>query len=256
MKSSIFLSLLCILLLVSCSKSNSFSDCGLSGYSLDSLLSDGGSQYDVAAYLYRNPDFLQNSPRSFRDGGRLTYETSSDGCFRVYSMELPGCYPDIESILQYGDSEYDSLLILDEMEDKGRVWKIGMNDSDPKTIYLPVSFQTFCCGGEYLSACIRSYSINNDETGFSIQQAPLFKTKSGKLLDSIEVDWNDDCGERSSNNVFCIALDNLENTREVYIQVIDADTGEALDKAIVYRWDGSFFKYVGIVPKKIENFPE
>jgi hypothetical protein len=256
MKSSISLPFLCIVLLLSCSKSNTSSDRSLSGYTLDRLLSEGGSHYDVAAYLYRNPEFLQNTPRSFRDGGRLSYETSADGCFRVYSMELPGCYPDIENILQYGPSKYEPVLLLDELEDKGRVWEIGMNDSASKKIYLPVSFQHFCCGGEYLSACIRSFSIIYDETGFSIQQEPLFKTKSGKLLDSIEVDWDDDCGERSSNNVFRIALDNPENTREVYIQIIDAATGEALDKAIVYRWDGSFFNYAGIIPKRIENFSE
>lgn len=229
----------------------------LSGNSLDSILMEGGNHYDIASQLFRNPDFLSESPRSFRDGGRLTYETSSDGCFRVYTMELAGRYPEVENLIQYGDSKYDPLLLLDEMAFMGRVDKIGMKKDGKRTIYLPITFQYFCCSGEYISANICSYSsVKESYGGASVLSEPVLKTKNGTLLETIEVDWNDNCGEVSSCNVFCIELDSVDNTNEIYIQVVDADTGKALDKALVYRWDGTFYTYSGIIPKRIATTAE
>ena len=254
MKHLIFIIVVGTALFSSCADDGSSSVVNISGVSLDSILMDGGNHYDVASQLFRNPDFLSESPRSFRDGGRLTYETSSDGCFRVYSMELAGHYPEVENLIQYGDSKYDPLLLLEEMAFMGRVDKIGMKKDGKRTIYLPITFQYFCCGGEYISANICSYSsVKESYGGASVQSEPVLKTKNGSLLDTIEVDWNDNCGEVSSCNVFCIELDSVDNTNEIYIQVVDADTGKALDKALVYRWDGTFYTYSGIIPKRIEN---
>ncbi len=257
MKSSVLFLFVLVMLFSSCTgQRSSLSDSPLTAYQLDSLLGEGGNHYDVASLLYRNPDFFYNSPRSFREGGRLSYDTSLDGQFRVYSIELQGNYPFIDNIIQCGDSRSTPLLMMEAIEDKGPIYKIGMHNDGHRTIYLPVSFQYFCCGGEYISAAIRSFSIIRDSSGFSILSEPIFKTKHGRLLDSIEVDWDDNCGKEPSNNIFCIDWDNPDNVNEIYIQVIDADTGIALNKAIVYRWDGIFFNYAGIVSKTYENYSE
>lgn len=257
MKHLTFLLTIVTVLIPSCdAHRNTTSDNVITAYQLDSLLGEGGNHYDIASLLYRNPEFLLNSQRSFWDGGRLSYETSSDGQFRVYSIELKGNYPYVENIIQCGDSTYEPMLLLEEMAFTGRVVKVGMHKDGELTYYFPISFQYFCCGGEYISASIQAFSISNTSEGFSIRSESVFKTKRGSLLDRIDVDWDDHCGEAPSSNVFCIELDDHESTNEVYIQVIDTDKGKAFDKAIVYKWDGAFFKYAGIIPKHIENISE
>ena len=91
---------------------------------------------------------------------------------------------------------------------------------------------------------ITAYSVQSDWDN-SLKREPLFLTKRGNLIDSISVMWDDPHGDRE-DYFYGVELDNPVDTKEVYIQVIEAETGTAMNKSIVYRWDGKHFVYSGI----------
>ena len=99
------------------------------------------------------------------------------------------------------------------------------------------------------------YSV--DEQIFdSLKREQTFVTKSGHLIDSIEVQWHNPFECSLPDNYFGITIDNPKNTHEIYVQVIDENTGDPLDKAIVYKWNGRHFSYSEIRPMKIERIIE
>ena len=101
---------------------------------------------------------------------------------------------------------------------------------------------------------ITAYSVQSDWDN-SLKREPLFLTKRGNLIDSISVMWDDPHGDRE-DYFYGVELDNPVDTKEVYIQVIEAETGTAMNKSIVYRWDGKHFVYSGINSSLIFPVPK
>lgn len=163
---------------------------------------------------------------------------------------------DVHNIFLYrnGEDEYDTHVKADA-GDWGYIINIGMVISGHKTYYLLVSEYVSYHYGMYCTTMISAYSLDSDIYN-SLKREPLFITKSGKQTDMIEVSWDDNGSNKDWLNLFSVSLDNSGNTHEVYIQVIDAKSGEALDKAIVYKWDGSHFRYSGLKPMRIERIEE
>ena len=217
-------------------------------YVLDGLLSEG-NHYDVASYLVRHPDFLSETAQSFNDGEWLNYETSADGRFRVYSMQyLRQANPPIENIIQFAHP-YGPALRLEEMRDMGRIESVGMVTLPSKNYYLAVTGETYCSQGSYYTSTVRAFSLNNYTCEF--KRAQVFKTKSGKMLDTIEVHWNDRGGSLSASeeNFVGVSLEEAadsEMTAVVCVQVISSESGLPTDNEICYSWNGRCFEYEGI----------
>lgn len=211
---------------------------------IDSLLDNGANPYDVASYLYENPDYLY-VPIESTDESPYEVKTSPDGKFRVYSIFVSQNYTsDIHNIFQYQIDEQDPIFLKADAGDIGSITNIGMLKKGDKTYYLLLSEFYVFHQSVLVSNMISVYSVD-DNIYDSLKREALFKTKNGNKLETIEVVWENIHGEKDSDKLFGISIDNPNNTREIYIQIIDQTTGHALDKAIVYRWDGNNYTYCG-----------
>ena len=179
------------------------------------------------------------------DGRPYEVRTSYDGNFRVYSfVNCPSYWCDIHNIFQYQIDKEDPIFIKADAGDDGSIIEIGMQKQESKTYYLLVSQNYIFHQSELIITMISAFSIDKSIYN-SLKRESLFKTKNGKTLETITVVWDNVHGEKDYDNLFGISIDNPNNTREIYIQIIDETTGHAIDKAIVYRWDGKNFTYSG-----------
>lgn len=237
-----------LLFIASCGENHdSISDAYGVERQLDSLIDNGANPYDIASFLYENPEYLDVPVVSSPDGD-YTVQTSSDGNFRVYSIyDWPSSSVcEIHNIFQYRTGGYDDTIYLKaDAGDSGSIKEIGKVSKGDKALYILVSDNYILHHGVYYTAMVSVYSLN-DYMYDSLARESVFVTNSGQRLDYIEVFWQDEHWEKDDSNLFGVAIDNKEDTREIYIQVIDANTGDALDRAIVYAWDGESFVYAGI----------
>lgn len=246
-----FFALLSILELGACG-GNAGHETNYGGNPIDSLLYHGANHFDIASWLYKHGDL--DIRVDSRDDWSYSVKTSADNRLRVYSFsDDTRFYEDVHQIVHYrnGDDELDEhIRIVDD--DWGLIRDIGMLTSGHKTYYLLVYDSVSFHQGMYCRSMISAWSVDNYEYD-SLKREPLFITKNGRYTDRIEVRWDDGGGQKDSQNVFCVSLDRTSNTREVYIQVVDADSGDALNQAIVYHWNGGKFIFYGLRPMRIEG---
>lgn len=215
------------------------------GQKIDSLIDIGANHYDVASYLFKHPEYLNViiKPRMDSDIWRYSVNTSADGKLRVYSFLDDLGYPqDVHNIFQYLiDDDLPVRVQADECND-GTVKTIGMRCLGVKTYYLIVT--EYVSYHNCYSTGITAYSVQSDWDN-SLKKEPVFLTKGGNLIDSISIMW-DDPHEDREDYFYGVELDNPVNTKEVHIQVVDAENGMATNKSIVYRWDGKHFAFSDI----------
>lgn len=222
---------------------------------LDGLLGNCANQYEVAAYLSKNLEIL-DIPVKPSPYTNYTVKTSADNNFRVYSILDPmSSIYDVHNVFLYRNGDDYDTHVKADAGDWGYIINIGMVASGHKTYYLLISEYVSYHYGMYCTTMISAYSLDRDKYN-SLKREPLFITKSGNLTDIIEVSWDDNGSNKDWLNLFGVSLDNAGDTHEVYIQVIDAKSGDAIDKAIVYRWDGCHFRYSGLKPMRIERIEE
>ena len=223
-------------------------------HQIDSLIDNGANPYDVASYLHDNLDYLDVRVEASKDWN-YTVSTSADGEFRVYSIIdwTHSSIYDVHNIFHYRNGKDDDAIHLKaDAGDWGYIRDIGMVSSKDKTYYILVSEYETIHQGVFYTAMITVYSLDKYIYN-SLTRESVFLTKSGRMTDSIEVSWRDDYGHKDDANLFGISVDDTKDTHEVYVQVIDAKTGDALDRAIVYRWDGKHFVYSEIRSMRIER---
>ena len=222
------------------------------GDPIDSLLYHGANHFDIASWLDRNGDL--DTPVKPHEDCDYSIKTSANNRLRVYSVPDQTCfYDNVHQIIHYrnGYDEFDEhIRIVDD--DWGQIRDIGMVTDGHKTYYLLVYKDVHYHQGTYFSAVISAWSTDENEFD-SLKREPLFVTKNGRHTDKIEVQWDDDGSFKDSQNVFGVSIDGTKNTRDVYIQVVDADTGDALDQALVYHWNGRYFVFSGLRPMRIEG---
>ena len=220
---------------------------------VDSLLDNGCGPYKVASFLGSHPEQLDLPVDSLAESHLA--RTSADGRFRVYSIMhwQNSAICDIHNLFLYrnGDDPDDVHLRADA-GDWGYIKDIGMLRTGDKTYYILVSEYLSVHQGLFLTTMVSVYSLDRNRYD-SLKRESRFRTMSGRLTDSIEVEWDDYGAEKSWDNLFGIAFDDRGDTREVYVQVVDSRTGDAHDLAIVYRWDGRCFAYQGLRPMRIER---
>lgn len=243
-----------LLLLAGCNSHQHISDTYGPYHQIDSLMENGANPYDVASYLYEHSETLDQT-YDFTDGEGYKVMTSADKDFRVYSiLDWPhSSIYDVHNIFHYRNGRYDDAIHINaDAGDWGYIVNIGMVKSGSKSYYILISEYESVHQGIYCTTMVSVYSL--DEYIYnSLTREPIFITRDGRHLDSIEVSWADDLGFKSMDNLFGIAIDNPCDTKEIYIQVIDSGSGDALDQAIIYRWDGHHFTYAGILPKHFER---
>lgn len=221
---------------------------------VDSLLGNCANPYEIALEISKHPVEVLNTPTALPPYTNYTIKTSVDGNFRVYSILDPmSSIYDVHNIFLYrnGKDEYDVHVKADQ-GDWGYIINIGMVPSEKKTYYLLVSEYVSYHQGMFCTTIISAYSLSH-EIYNSLKREQLFITKSGNLTDMIEVSWNDDGANKDWTNLFGVSLSNTSNTQEIYIQVISAKTGNALDRAIVYKWNGRHFVYSGLKGMRVER---
>lgn len=224
---------------------------------IDSLCDNGANPYDIASYLYEHPESLDLDIGSTQSDG-YTVMTSSDGEFRVYSIyDWPGLsFPQIKNIFHYRNGRYDDDIHLKvEVEDWGCISSIGTVKNEEKSYYILVSDYYSELRGTCCVTMVSVYSLD-DQIYDSLKREMAFITRSGRKIESIEVRWEDYKGFSFPDNYWGISMDNPHNTREIYVQVVDANTGKPLDRAIVYKWNKDHFEYSDIRPMKIERIIE
>lgn len=246
-------------LLVSCNIS-SHNEMPIYGplHQIDSILDAGGNPYDVASYLQDHMETLYLN-LGFSQGDGYSVVTSADGNLRVYSVyDWPGLsFPQIKNIFHYRDGENDEDIHIKADEgDWGCISSIGTTKNDSKRYYVLLSDYYSEIHGTFVVTMVSVYSLDEQIYDSLKREQSAFLTKSGRHIDSIEVRWNDYSGYSLPDNYWGISMDNLQNTREIYVQVVDAKTGNPLDKAIVYRWNKNHFEYSEIRPMKIERIIE
>ena len=239
-----------VLIMCACNSSKSTSssqEAYCPSHRVDSLLDNCANPYEIALELSKHPFDVLSTPIEPSPYTNYTIKTSADGNFRVYSILAPmSSIYDVHNIFLYrnGKDEYDVHVKADQ-GDWGYIINIGMVPSEKKTYYLLVSEYVSYHQGMFCTTMISAYSLSR-EIYNSLKREQLFITKSGNLTDIIEVSWDDDGANKDWTNLFGISLSNTSNTQEIYIQVISAKTGNALDRAIVYKWDGQHFVYSGL----------
>ena len=206
---------------------------------VDSLLDNGCGPYEVASFLYSHPEQLDLPVDSLAESHCV--RTSADGRFRVYSIAdwRSGSTCDIHNLFLYWNGD-DDIHLKADAGDLGCIKDIGMFRSGDKTYYILVSEYVAVHQGMCITTTVSIYSLDRSRYD-SLKRESLFLTKDYRLIDSIEVQWDDDGTDEERGYPFGIALDDREDTREVYVQVIDGRTGEATGLAIVYRRDGRRF---------------
>lgn len=217
---------------------------------IDSLLYYGANCYDVASLLYKNPDYLDVQMDS---SSTSSYDvvTSSDGNFRVYSIfDSSSSTYDVHNIFHYRNG--DDVHVKADAGDWGYITGIGTIRSGEKNYYILVSEYVALHQGLHYTAMVSVYSLN-EYIYDSLTRESVFIPKSGRPIDSITVSWNDNGGDKDSLNLFGISMDSNNNTKEIYIQVIDAQNGDATDNALVYRWNGTQFVFSEIRHMRIER---
>lgn len=214
--------------------------------SIDEILENGGSRYDVAAFLLRNPDYEGS------ESDLYSYLKSGDGKICIYSIcreIVPAYIYQFDNIAHYkvDESEKDVKADLDFY---GWIQQIGIQKTGDKTYYLLVSNLHLTHQGEMYYFTVSAYSLVNDGSFFEPES--IFKTKDGSTLQTIEVKWDDFGYRYSADNLWGIYIDSESNTKRVYVQLVDDEPGEARDVAFVYEWDGSYFVYTG---RESAHFP-
>ncbi len=217
---------------------------GLPG-SLDSLAFYEANHYDYASWLLKHPETLLHSPVEYSDSPYHCYTTSADRKFRVYSILDQERWSDTYAynIIQYTTSDqFDDVSLSVETLTRDIIQQIGMISIGAKTYYLPITNLYVFHQGEYFRCSISAFSVTENHL---LKKEKLFLTRDGRYLDTIDVEWDDNGGTLSNDDLFGIRLDSMFNTHEVQIQVIDGVTGEALNRTLSYKWDGRYFKYSG-----------
>ena len=215
------------------------------GQKIDSLLDGGANHYDVASYLFKHPEYLHVNIEPITDDfiWRYSVNSSADGKLRIYTfLDDLGYTRDVHNIFQYLIADDLPVRVQADECNEGTVNTIGMRCQGLKTYYLILN--DYVSGHNCYTSGITAYSVRSDRDN-SLKREPLFLTKGGSLIDSISIMWDDPHGDREGY-FYGVKLDNLENTEEVCIQVVEAETGTATNKCIVYRWDGKHFAYSGI----------
>ena len=245
-----------VLLMCACNSSKSTSSSQeeyCPSHRVDSLLDNCANPYEIALELSKHPFEVLSTPIEPSPYTNYTIKTSADGNFRVYSILAPmSSIYDVHNIFLYQNGDEYDVHVKADQGDWGYITNIGMLSNGNKTYYLLVSEYVSYHQGLYCTTMISAYSLNN-EIYNSLKRESLFITKNGNLTDMIEVSWSDDGANKDWGNLFGVSLNRISNTQEVYIQVIDAKSGDALDRAIVYRWDGRHFVYSGLKPMRIER---
>ena len=225
--------------------------------SIDSLMYHGGNHYDVASYLLNHPDYKDEG----KDERLFPYHKSmlsADGKVRVYSIFEDDSYSyacGFSNIVHYGtvrydDEDYADYFVKADLDMEYCIHQIGTRETSDKTYYLFISVEQYTHQSEYYNFAVSAYSIDKYEYNYQHELMPesVFKTKDGRMLHSIDVEWDDFGFRYNGGNLWGIAFDSEVSTSEVYIQLIDDNPGEPHDSAFVYRWDGSCFIYTGMQP--------
>ena len=253
-----FALILSTIFMVGCSRNSINSSCGYGiENQIDSLIENGANPYDVASYLHSNRDYLDVKVAPSQNC-YYTVCTSEDGEFRVYSIfDWPSSsIRDSHNIFHYRNGrDDDAIHIKADAGDWGYIRNIGMIQHGDKSYYILISEYYSIHQGVFYTAMVSVYSLDKYIYD-SLTRESIFVTKSGRHTDMIEVSWQDDHGDKDDSNLFGISFDDAKDTHEVYVQVIDAKTGNALDRAIVYRWNGKHFVFAEIRPMRIERTEE
>lgn len=211
---------------------------------IERLLYKDGTRYDVANYLLENPDYSDDHDMESSHDFRYHSIQSQDGKLRIYSIfegcDEYGAYY-FSNIAHYENA--DSLMSVKcDLDFNKRIHKIGIKKTPSKTYYLFVSQDSaFHKGDSFVYYSINVYSIDKD--GLMLKPDFVFKTKDGRILHSIDVEWND-IGWRYSDmdGQWGITMDSETSTNKIYIQLVD-EFGRAQNEAMVYQWDGRHFTY-------------
>lgn len=227
-------------------------------HQIDSIMDAGGNPYDVASYLHEHEETLDLN-LDFSQGDGYSVMTSTDGNLRVYSVyDWSGSsFPQIKNVFHYRDGENDDDIHVKADEgDWGCISGIGTTKNDSKKYYVLLSDYYSEIHGTCVVTMVSVYSLDEQVYDSLKREQSVFWVKSGRHIDSIEVRWDDYSGYSLPDNYWGISMDNPHNTREIYVQVVDAKTGNPLDRAIVYRWNEDHFEYSEIRPMKIERIIE
>ena len=204
-----------------------------------------GNIYDLASYLSHHPEFPLST--ECYSSEYVEYMSSLDGKFRVYSI-LPRrqSFPSFKNIIQY---EYFSgrNLKLEMMDGLGCISEIGICYTKDKIIYLPITYKYSILHGTHIVSSVRAFTL--DKHTYELNRAPVFKTKAGKFIDTIDVLWNSRGGSLDAyeDDFYGLRFNIEPITSEVYVQVVPSSTGIPTDEEIAYLWDGCHFTYSGIV---------
>jgi len=189
--------------------------------------------------INQNPESLNYDFTKLKEATGIYIATSTDKKFRIYSWDnnSGGTMRFFDQIIQYkGDKKTISNLIVAEEDAQSFISKIySVNTTKNETIYLTINNSILSTS--LVTQSIFAYKITNGK----LNTETVFKTKK-KMLSSIHCEFDFfSVVDRPERPVELITLKN----NILKIPLIN-EKGIVTSKNLIYKWNGTNFKYDGI----------
>lgn len=211
---------------------------------IDSIVYTTRGQHRVVSvylYLVEHPDFINNSDSYRRDTIGSSFLWKDCGEIRVYAIPYNEMYEyNADYIVQYkNDGRYDCV----SLEDLSGVMKDlrTIKGQDGTVYYVFISQLGVCRQGVHVQGYISAYSIKDS----CLVKEKLFRT-SKEQYDRIEVT----CGGELplDHDRLCLITFNTTNDSDKEVSFVVTELNDnywPTGYGFKYRWNGSYFDYVG-----------
>jgi hypothetical protein len=198
---------------------------------------------EFTSFIVNNPTSLNYSFKNLNDNHFCHIITSSDGNFRIYSWDTRtgGTAAIFRTFYQWrSNGKIFTKVPTNILGDLGRFCsKIFTVNINSKNHYLALEIGIY--SKKYVTEFISAYCIEDNNL---VDTLKVFKTKKGKLLNSIHVDYDfSSVYNRPERPIELIAYDDKQKI--IYIPKVDVN-GKVQTENILYQLNGRYLKYIGI----------